>query len=1122
MEELQDPFLPERTRKGGSRSTCGYGARPASLAAAKMDDYTEIFGGFAASCSIPVLVLPEAMEGYWEPLLESQSMNYSEIFGDIDAGTFPLYYEELLSPGKGSKVGDDRFQEVPNGGQFENGIFELHQEVPIGDHIEISKVNQKSSTFHSSLNKISGRTSQKSMIDEVKSTICSSGLQANHGPDFEDDTASSIGFAEEDENPKTIESDDHILSGYMEKEEEKGGKEMDFLNTRFVGALLDGSDNDLKDDHKPSKYFTLESKSEDLKQHSRSSSYHSMSSGDGPFSDYSFLTISDINLHTQPLQVPPPSRAPPKLDMKQEMHKSELFEASNTTFSDELIPKTYKGYHGHHVGVRTRHALKETAKNNCPIYLNAEVDASSAAAASAAAVVEAMEQAQASLKSAKELMERNRENHQSGRKKDSHYLGSWNEQNISFAGRLRHITPKLAHKVVPNQVERANPFFSEDAEGAIQGKESRFNLLSDERERSHERKIDKQFYVLGGIDKLMRTRVISDEKYIREEATPNAYQFFPEKETYGTHRKIISHSDNDNNLEKLQKYRSEKILYPGGELEVQDRNAKNLKSGTTVENVEILDILETSDIPSLKRDDEDKQKVGKMFQVLDESKIKAENDISLIKHDRNEKELKECQESSICEAGKKNEDDNKELNSRGRNDSGLMDFYSDSKLEGFDGEVVGKTLGRGKEFDEIHRASIAFDHDALASDEHMVHSSKVFNYHSTSEFKKFVVKLSSLENASDAEVEKECVKSFSSDKEKNLEEMRDECQLGMLNKTIRETYITGYNEGKYSESKEIDYTSEKEIDEKFSETNKSSEPVQNEKNLKHEQSAKLNTHNRIVAKVGKVSVRSDLLANAKDDFKLQQNEEEKKEHKLPPKFENFVDKLTTDEEQRKGDKHIVVQAAFELEKKIKRLSACQQGLQRIRVQDDEVIQQANSLSPSVNASGSSLKQMEKSIPDEWRDANYIRKELSDSERKEAEQRRKLEEEREREREKDRIAVEKTSESCEKVFPESRERPERSEKSSAEVSEKSEKVANEAKLRAERAAVERATAEARERAIERALAEQASLGGRRQAEKLTNVSKEKSWKHNTSEGIVRPGEKDSEISLKPASVSEIFD
>ncbi|KAK6256761.1 hypothetical protein QUC31_000220 [Theobroma cacao] len=123
---------------------------------------------------------------------------------------------------------------------------------------------------------------------------------------------------------------------------------------------------------------------------------------------------------------------------------------------------------------------------------------------------------------------------------------------------------------------------------------------------------------------------------------------------------------------------------------------------------------------------------------------------------------------------------------------------------------------------------------------------------------------------------------------------------------------------------------------------------------------------------------------------------------------------------------------------------------------------------------------------------------------EKEQQRRVDEakERKREREKERIAVERAiREARERAFAEVRERAAagrtnvegrrkvkadaqgESAKPSAEVNDK---AFMEAKLKAERAAVERATAEARQRALEKALSEKAAFGARNQAEKFSDA------------------------------------
>ncbi|XP_042010164.1 auxilin-like protein 1 isoform X2 [Salvia splendens] len=122
---------------------------------------------------------------------------------------------------------------------------------------------------------------------------------------------------------------------------------------------------------------------------------------------------------------------------------------------------------------------------------------------------------------------------------------------------------------------------------------------------------------------------------------------------------------------------------------------------------------------------------------------------------------------------------------------------------------------------------------------------------------------------------------------------------------------------------------------------------------------------------------------------------------------------------------------------------------------------------------------------------------------------------EREREKDRIAVERAiREARERAFAEARERAERAAAAEAhrrvngEVREKTvkasvgtrpsvDKASTEAKIRVERAAVERATAEARERALEKAMSQKNSMGSRGQA---TKYNAERSSSSSSNNGL----------------------
>ena len=60
--------------------------------ATRLDDYAEIFGDLASTCSIPFLDIPPAVDG----CDRGAGFDYSEVFGGLDFGEFAAPYEELF------------------------------------------------------------------------------------------------------------------------------------------------------------------------------------------------------------------------------------------------------------------------------------------------------------------------------------------------------------------------------------------------------------------------------------------------------------------------------------------------------------------------------------------------------------------------------------------------------------------------------------------------------------------------------------------------------------------------------------------------------------------------------------------------------------------------------------------------------------------------------------------------------------------------------------------------------------------------------------------------------------------------------------------------------------------
>ncbi|PKA53891.1 Auxilin-related protein 1 [Apostasia shenzhenica] len=1170
MEELHASRLARKTTKGTARSACGGDARAVNLSA-KMEDYTEIFGEFATSCSIPVLELPPVVGGYAEVLAGSHcsGFDYSEIFGPLDAGVFALSYEELIEGRKGSEV--ERMQDDTYFDGVKVGTSDLPAEVPnrdcnLRENTSVIFSSSDSNCVSDELSISYKQSDQQRKIDEANCSSFLSRPPANYEPDIEAEIGLSIEFAEND-NHESMLSYSYSLNGLTGGKQGKHRK----IHDQPLFAAAKGSENDLNDGQKFSNYVSFEVKSVGLKQHSRSSSYHSTSSGDVPFTDCSFLTISDISLRTQPLQLPPPLRPPPKLDIKEGMTKEMGLDATNGDFNKEVLTKPSKCFQASH----TRHSVKEDVKSNSLIYPDMEVDAGRAAAASGAAMVEAMEQAQARLKSAKELMERKRDSLQIDKRMDAYDSGFSNGQNNGFNGAIRHKT-KLVHMVVPHHVELNSLEFSEVANETKLGKKSRSYQQGNEPERSHGWKMDKQYYELVNSerkfklvqefpikeqydklreqqDKLMPAKLVNDGSENRhDEIKPihelNETQHFLDHECYRKHANIFSY----NNNKEEQKHDTNEMKSGSGAF-AQYGNNQNIKSeAMSGGREETADILEAYRMPCLQGEDEHREREGLLSQICEESKNKVECTISFVPNGTNENDRNKYEKCHVLAEADENAYIDREADACCEKDSRLKDIVGASKLEKIlEGQdLVAKDVkfkendGYTEDEKEISANHIIIESERPGAYECNAHSKKVntcYGTHNSGENETSMeTNMATVKSASEVDADVEYWTSFTSDGGKNLEAGREEFLLHTPEVTAlnNESYL----EANGSETEGADISFKQEDKEIITETNVTCE---REKFEKKQEQGKFYMSNGIELDAEDNAVQQDHLE--KEQETLQQGQKEKKQPtaELLSKHEVYEDKLSADGQQSRGETIFLknVQAALELERKTMGLKAGEKVfLQGIRVKDSEDTKLATSLEKKGNPLSQSLDTtMEKGITDvRMVDDGKMKERLDREWKQEMEWKRKLEEkERERERIKDRLAVGKTVlETCEKVFAEVHERAENItlesatgegrqrnatefhyvvEKHAPEAFEKTEKASNEAKLRAERAAVERATAEARDRAIERALAEKAFIEARKRSETSANISKDKIWKHNDGKGCINSGNKeDCANSLKPIS------
>lgn len=103
------------SKKPASSAYAGVFGGPARFAAspfpARLDDYVDIFGASASSCSIPFLDLPPATDGLdGEPpgFRNGPGFDYSEVFGGLEFGGFAVSYEELFSSSRGLELGSTK------------------------------------------------------------------------------------------------------------------------------------------------------------------------------------------------------------------------------------------------------------------------------------------------------------------------------------------------------------------------------------------------------------------------------------------------------------------------------------------------------------------------------------------------------------------------------------------------------------------------------------------------------------------------------------------------------------------------------------------------------------------------------------------------------------------------------------------------------------------------------------------------------------------------------------------------------------------------------------------------------------------------------------------------------
>uniref|UniRef100_A0A2P2Q2Z5 Auxilin n=1 Tax=Rhizophora mucronata TaxID=61149 RepID=A0A2P2Q2Z5_RHIMU len=317
----------------------------------RVEDYKEIFGGYGAS-SIPILDVAELNEKRTWADVRSSQVDYSNIFSGFGDAEFAVPYDQLfekpkkaanISPPHARASGEARF---PSAGS----------EHP--DHFKEKQVPAEEASFQlfdgvMQFN-VSYHKTNLGSKDEVNGTAHIAQLNANPGYTCLIDETNPLHKTEGGKPVHSALYDAHIGSNFND-----GLKKWKPQRKTVSGPQPGGSTAEKRCLHK----YSAQNRS---------------ISNDIPFSAF------EIDPDSHPSKMPQPSGTPSNL--------------ANSKGSSRTPAKSKLGV--------SRYDASGTANDHSAPFSDEELDVNSAAAASAAAVRKAIEEAQAKIKIAKELMER--------------------------------------------------------------------------------------------------------------------------------------------------------------------------------------------------------------------------------------------------------------------------------------------------------------------------------------------------------------------------------------------------------------------------------------------------------------------------------------------------------------------------------------------------------------------------------------------------------------------------------------------------------------------------------------------------------------------------------------------
>ncbi|KAG4386545.1 hypothetical protein GLYMA_11G071000v4 [Glycine max] len=1030
--------LSSKINNNGSKSIYDdvYGGPPkfgVSSLSPRFEDYGEIFGSFHTprASSIPLLDLPAVhdADAFFDP--RSQAFNYTEVFGALD---FAVPYENLFR------------HHTALDGASEEEAWSLAETDSFSGESDQSANNQSMSNgylFHSVdgnagfnvlyHNKANGTS------NECKSKGKTHMTRLHAVPGFSrvyDETTQLHQTDPSFQDADVIDVDMEFSADKVEGNRPR--KTIAHLRKFTTGEQTFDSD------------LNIQNGGSRKDSHSREM----------------FITVSDINLRSMPSQVPPPCRPPPPaLDAKK---------------------RSMSGFHSNSRLV----VSEETPGAGSPPFFNVEDHMNSSATASADAMKEAMLRAEAKLRSAKELKERKKGDCESHSKssydakineakmcKDITRLSSLNDHTLQG----RHSKTKLSVTDYRQKLKKASPETLDNLEGKrvlnmFEEKDKIESRSSQESDRSSVGtwKDESEFFELVGIEE--SRRVTQPTKQIKD--------LVQGTETQKVEREA------SNVQEKHKQVKATAENYQGEAYEKKYKAAKQ-----ACEHDENIMKSEASNGKQRQREQMKKEKMAKVFEVEDNEKsIKIAH-----QHGKTEKKVTEADQSGIiedvCEMGhgehKQVEIQKpKEVDRQTPNEVQLKEA---SKLR--ENEAYGSDQNR-KKFKDVYgegnRLQEAGDNKGIQKVMNQTPMQEQINgMLNEAQRKKVTEGTSSQTLAMEGSVDV-------SNENSHLEQSENmEQDVGGMEKDkgLNKAFVMERNEeeGNMKNAKATDETEE----------------IESEEDLAAQSTS---IHEEFIGKlkVSKKSVADQDIGKMRAECEV--GEKKLKEIGVENQLAN--EKIRAPEMTAGDAEHLGTQSEKEGDTVTKADNRGTEATGPVTVQETvnvqktaqwfHVGQSTESKAKSTNETSSMVKNAERMGRESEKDLTQTEEEGDrEREREKDVEKAMLEAERERERQKDRMAVDRaTFEARDRAYAEACERAaferatvevrykalaearERLEKACTEARDKSniDKETIEARLKAERAAVERATAEAQDQAMEKLKNERTAFESREQLER----------------------------------------